>query len=559
MLPVRQVLVPALPVVFGGVLLIQLVVIWASRLLFPFDLEWMEGGMLAHAWRLQQGLTLYGAPTADFVPFIYPPGYPAVLAALGWPTGLSPGLGRVVSLGSILSAAGAIGVVVRREGGPWWLVGAASTVFLGTFPQSGGFYDLVRPDSLGIALMAWSVVLALQPTRRAAVGAAVLLVLAVLVKHNLGAVALPVAVGLARRDLMDAATYVGTVMVGVVGAIGALQLASGGGLLTYLLEVPLSHAVRWQPGLLHSVREWGTALPVPMAAGGLAVVALAVTRQRSVPPWAAASGPIWAGTALGWWLTYIPPAPSASVLNVGAGIAAFSVAAGGTAIAIWGVGLALDALSDPPELPSWRVVMGIGLAATLAVLAWSMRAHDGGFVNVHAPWWWIACLGFGVGLARLCARTAQGAAWASAMITVQLLWALVQLRPATLMPTDADEAAGWRVVDALQEAGGPVLSPFAAWLPVYIGQPPSVHAMAVWDVDHAQGPFQADLSRLDRALREHRWEVVVGGTQGFRPMLPRAYELAESLFEAGDGSLFPQTGWRARPERLLVPRNVVHP
>ena len=43
------------PVAAGLLLLGALAAAWAGRLAYPFDLEWMEGGMLAHAWRMQRG------------------------------------------------------------------------------------------------------------------------------------------------------------------------------------------------------------------------------------------------------------------------------------------------------------------------------------------------------------------------------------------------------------------------------------------------------------------------------------------------------------------------
>ena len=52
------------------------------RLSFPSEIEWMEGGMVAHAARLLSGEPIYAAPSVDFVPFFYTPGYPALLAEL---------------------------------------------------------------------------------------------------------------------------------------------------------------------------------------------------------------------------------------------------------------------------------------------------------------------------------------------------------------------------------------------------------------------------------------------------------------------------------------------
>ncbi|HVR19832.1 MAG TPA: hypothetical protein VMS65_09050, partial [Polyangiaceae bacterium] len=53
------------------------------RLRYPYELEWMEGGMLGHALQLLAGKPLYPEPSPDFVPFIYGPlySYAGALAA----------------------------------------------------------------------------------------------------------------------------------------------------------------------------------------------------------------------------------------------------------------------------------------------------------------------------------------------------------------------------------------------------------------------------------------------------------------------------------------------
>ena len=52
----------------------------SQRIEYPYDLEWMEGGMLIHAWRIQQELGIYVPPSSDFIPYIYPPLYPTILS-----------------------------------------------------------------------------------------------------------------------------------------------------------------------------------------------------------------------------------------------------------------------------------------------------------------------------------------------------------------------------------------------------------------------------------------------------------------------------------------------
>src|SRR5690348_1839440 len=82
------------------------VVAWlfVRRLFYPYDLEWMEGGMLCHALRLLEGKPIYAAPSVDFIPYLYTPLYPALLAALGRVVGLGYLLARLVSIGSFAGA-----------------------------------------------------------------------------------------------------------------------------------------------------------------------------------------------------------------------------------------------------------------------------------------------------------------------------------------------------------------------------------------------------------------------------------------------------------------------
>ncbi len=537
-----------LPGLAAIALLAGLVPVWAARLTYPFDLEWMEGGILVHAWRILSLEPVYAPPSPEFVPFVYPPGYAATLAALGSLFGLSLWLGRALSLLALVAAAASVPAALQRLGGPRWLGLAASVTFLGTYPQSGAFYDLVRPDTLAIALAGWSVVAALGTGRRAAVIAGLLLAAAVATKHNLGAFAAPIAFGIALRSGRDAGAFVAAFVLPVVLGTTWLQLSSDGAFLTYLLEVPLSHPVRWEKGLNDTVREWGMALPVMLPLGAVGLVYRAA-RTSGLPPWLTAGVPVWAGMGLGWWLTYAPPPPPVWTSTTGG--AAFALAAGALAAAVWAADCLRTRLRG--ELPEWREVLVAGVVVSAAVLALWMRAHHGGFVNVHAPLYWSAALGGALLLSRASASL-PGAALASVVLTAQLGWSAWRLHPERLVPTDADREAGWRLVERMRELDGPVLSPFASWMPVLAGKSPSLHAMAVWDCNHRDGPFFHDLWNIEKEIRAGRWAGLLVGTQPFMRAVGNHYRLEEDLFEDGDDALMPKTGWRARPEALWVPR-----
>jgi hypothetical protein len=533
---------------------------WARRLRWPYDLEWMEGGMLAHAWWLLQGEPLYGPPNPDFVPFLYPPGYSALLAALGGVVGLSPALGRGVSIAGTLAAAAAIAFIVRRSGATAAVASCSAAVFLGTWPYSGTFMDLVRPDALGLGLLGWSLALALVPGRRAAVGAAVLLIGAYLVKHNLAAFGLPIALALARRDGWRTGAVWALGTAGVALAItAALDASSGGHMLRYLVQVPLSHPtaddlLRLWP---HAPRELSTPLPVAWGAVGLWAVATAVGRAERVPRWALATLPVAAGMLLGWWGTYSGGfAPQTLQYRIPAAVGLFALGAVPVAVALGGID---DALSRRGW--SWRWVFGASVGAVAVLLALRMRAHIGGFLNVHMPAHWALAVALGVLVGRW-QRAELG--WlrrlAPVLIVGQLLWLAPLITPGRWVPTEADRAANDAVVERLRGEDGPVLSPWAAWLPTYAGHPPSLHYMGLWDLEYPGGPYLDARDPIFDAVRAKRWPVVLAGNRPFPYDLREHYVVDEELYpepvEGGPAAQpgMPVVGYPVRPERVLVPR-----
>ncbi|MGZ3406102.1 MAG: hypothetical protein ACXVAN_06625, partial [Polyangia bacterium] len=127
-------------------------VFW-RRFAFPYDLEWMEGGMLAHALRLANGQPIYARPSVDFIPYLYTPGYPAAVFVLGKIFGIGYKLGRFISLAGFFAVVVLGYVYARREGGSRAAAACAIAIIFGAWVPTGTFYDLARPDSLFMGLV----------------------------------------------------------------------------------------------------------------------------------------------------------------------------------------------------------------------------------------------------------------------------------------------------------------------------------------------------------------------------------------------------------------------
>lgn len=130
-----------------------------GRIGFPYDLEWMEGGLLTHAQRIADGSGIYVEPSVDFIPFLYTPLYPGIIGMLSPLFGISYWVGRALSIISVFGICALLVLVVRRESDARTrslsYLGGISAIgfFAATYPWVEGWYDLVRADSLFLLMV----------------------------------------------------------------------------------------------------------------------------------------------------------------------------------------------------------------------------------------------------------------------------------------------------------------------------------------------------------------------------------------------------------------------
>ena len=226
-------------ILLSASILLLMVRTFAARVGFPYDLEWMEGGMLLHSHRVLEGKALYVEPRAEFIPYIYPPLYAWVVALVGKAVGLSYAVGRSVAFLGTLAGAAALVVAVRKEGASWAFGLGTAALFLSGYDESGGFYDLVRNDGLLVGLLGWALVAARWGWIRTA---GILLTLAFATKHNAALFGLPVLIWLWRTEGPAMAKRFALWSMGPALTFVALMMFEGDGLfIEYLLGVPGHH------------------------------------------------------------------------------------------------------------------------------------------------------------------------------------------------------------------------------------------------------------------------------------------------------------------------------
>jgi hypothetical protein len=337
------------------------------RLRYPFELEWMEGGMLGHVERLLEGNTLYPEPSPEFVPFIYGPLYSYAGALVSCVTGPNLFSLRLVSFVSTLALFAVLYRIVAFETGSRVFGLVAPCLFVATFDKSGGWFDLARVDSFALAWLAAAV----DVTRRARlqrhfVAAGALLACAALAKQTCALVFPALAWSVwASAGFRGLAAFTGA--CGALGGAWSLyELArSDGWFLYYAVELPLLHGTRNREHLVTEFWRTEIAAVLPVASG-LALLSTMLLPRLPRPGALAFHGGVWTSLVL---------ASYASRLHMGSYLndlmPAYLSLAVTTALGLF----ALGAGSERGTRPAWQASVGLALAAQLALLTYDRREH----------------------------------------------------------------------------------------------------------------------------------------------------------------------------------------
>lgn len=221
-----------------------------SRFDYPFDLEWSEGGILLHAQRLLTGQPIYAAPSVDFISFMYPPAYYALLAAVFRVGGVSYAGARLCSIVATVGTGALIAWIARRAGNSFPLALAWGGLWFACFSLSGFFFDLARVDPVLTFVLVAAVVVLLEdvarPRRVTFLALIFLAALAILIKQNAVVYVAALAAGLILSSSWKRGMLFGAATAGLVGiAVIVMQVSTGGWFWFYTVSIPRHHGVEW--------------------------------------------------------------------------------------------------------------------------------------------------------------------------------------------------------------------------------------------------------------------------------------------------------------------------
>jgi hypothetical protein len=209
-----------------------------SRIAYPYELEWLEGGAVDHVGRILSGQKLYVSPSLDFIPYLYTPLYFYLSAAVAGLTGLGFWPLRLVSF---LASVGVFFLVyawVKRETGDRFWGLTATGFFAASFRASGSWFDLARVDSLFLFwLLLGMFVLRFGTSRRAVFWAAAIFTLSFLTKQLTLAIVIPSLLYIFLHRRAEFLSFILTLIAGIGLTTLVLNIWHQGWYVYYIFDL----------------------------------------------------------------------------------------------------------------------------------------------------------------------------------------------------------------------------------------------------------------------------------------------------------------------------------
>jgi hypothetical protein len=272
----------------AAVLFGMTLVVVVARFVQGTEGEWMTGAVRDAIERVRDGKPLYGPPSAEFVPFLYPPLFYWFAAALAHFTS-SFVAGKLVSIVATSLCAFAIHRIAKTMGATRVWARLAVVLFVSTYSLTTHFYDLERVDATGAAfvLVGLSVLLTRDSDTTAGIGGAIL-ALAFFAKQP-GIFIFIAVVGalVLAREMRRAAITAGAGVLVWLAMFAYLRSTTGPWFSYYCIELPRHHGVK--PELLTQffIVDAPKAFAYSAASIAVGVPALiaSITRRGERPAW----------------------------------------------------------------------------------------------------------------------------------------------------------------------------------------------------------------------------------------------------------------------------------
>lgn len=461
-----------------------------SRIAYPFELEWMEGGSVEHLERLMKGEQIYTPPSLEYIPYIYTPLYYYAAVPIAAITGIGLLPLRIVSLASTLLIFFIIYLFVKRETESNYYGMVAAGLFSATFSLGGAWFDLARVDMLFILFaIACIYIIRFHHSPLYLVIAGLLAGCSFLTKQTALVMLAPMGLYLLIFERKNSLYFVLVFAFIVIGSTIYYSMSTDGWYYFWNFTLPADH--RWLPKFF--VLFWTYDLIKPLGIVilfSLGMYYFLFRENRKLFYFFAA---ILLGAAMTSWLSRLHYGGHTNVL-----------------------------------LPIYLLLTMFGVIGF-----WQVRQKVKGELTI-------------VG------NSLHILIFVSIAILFQFITLIYS--PRHQIPTKEEEKAGYELVEKIKSTEGDVFIPGNIYFARLAGKKTYTHGLLIWDLMQSSTRYGKEIKvELDDALKNHKFNLVVDYTQMRYPELNNYYNFAGNVF-SGDELFWMRAGFTTRPERYFLPK-----
>jgi len=465
-----------------------------QRLHYPYELEWIEGGLVDQVGRILAGRSVYGPPSISFTPFLYTPlyFYLAAIPARIFGIGFFPL--RLISFLASLAAIGGIFWIVYRDGRNFLASILAAGLLAASYRVTGAWLDVARVDSLSIALLVFFwLSIPRNPDRGRWVVTGVLAALMFLAKQTMLIALLPFFLAHLVQYRRGAVWLAAGFAIPVAAVTLILNLATSGWYSFYTINLLLQQTDWLSKDVI--IGFWTNdlfrhyAVVIFISVAGIFLI----SRRDRAEFWKWLS--LLAGAVLCSFLARIKEGGYDNVLL--------------------------------PAAAMFAVLLGIG---------WNRLT---------------------LSLTRF-TPLARSATLAALMVAAGYQFYHLRYNPLDQIPTPANYSAGQKFVQYISSLPGEVYIPYHTYYSVMAGKQTYAHQSALWDVLRGQADSRGKellIQSITDAVRSRQFGTIIldgAGEWNFLYGLDSNYSPQAEIVPAASAPV-PLTGWQISPQTVFLP------
>lgn len=459
-----------------------------SRIAYPFELEWMEGGSVEQLDLIMQSKQIYTPPSINYIPYIYTPMYywASIPFAKVFGIGLFPM--RLVSFLSTLGCLLLTFLIINQLTKDKLLSLTGAGLFAATFNIGGAWFDLARVDMLFMLfyLFAVFILISNRDTKWLLISSLIAFC-GFLTKQSAMFLFFPVSVYLLIYERKKSWYFNIPFWSLLILSTVYFSMSSDGWYYFWNFTLPADH--RWTKKVF--ILFWTFDIIRPLGVSLAFIIMIFLTKK-------------------------------------------------------W-------------KENKNNLLLYLSIIIGAVICSYSSRLHYGGYANVLIPIYAILSIFMPLGVKYVLGMFSEESNKIIHILVYTLLifqFITLLYSPGKMIPTKADEKAGWELVNTIKSFKGDVYVPGNIYFSRVAGKKQFSHGLLLWDLMQSTTKYSKSIEKeLIQALESGRFDAIISYNQmeSNYPKFTEYYYPARKV-QTDESLLWAKTGFTTRPEFIYLPK-----